>query len=303
MYKITICIPTYKRPVLLKKLILSISECSLNKSLINDINILVVDNDIDLSAKTVVDELKLRFFDKFEIHYFDFPVKGLSNVRNELLRKAIELHPDFIVFIDDDEYPMSEWLNELVEAIIINNGDMVMGPVISVFESRVSKYISCWFERPNHNDNTIINAIATGNLIIKTDTLLKYKIWFDPRFNNTGAEDSYFGQQMFNQGAKAYWAAKAIVYETVTKDRTTLSWLVKRNYNAANTYTYILKLEKQFIKIIKKSIISMLYIIIGFCAFVLLFFPFKLRYWGIIKLSEGIGGVAGLLSLHYNEYR
>jgi succinoglycan biosynthesis protein ExoM len=303
MNKIAICIPTYKRPELLKKLIVSITECNLNKSFISDVNIVIVDNDIDLTARTVVDGLILKFPGKFKIQYFSYPVKGLSGVRNELLRIALELVPDYIAFLDDDEYPSVEWLNELVQTIIANNGDMVMGPVISVFDNRVSKYLSCWFERPDYQNNTILNSIATNNLLIRTESLLKYKIRFDHRFNKTGAEDSYFGYQMMEKGATAFWSSRAVVYETVPEVRTNIRWLIRRYYNGANTYTFILKIGKQYLGLLKKTAISIIYIISGFCSIPIILLPIKRKYWGLLKLSEGIGSIAGLFSIKYYEYK
>lgn len=302
MYKIAICIPTFKRPLMLKKLVQSIIECNLNRTLIKNINIIVVDNDVEKTAESLINELKERFYNSYNIDYFNHPIKGLSNVRNELIKKAWLFNPDFIVFIDDDEYASPEWLNELVGTLSTTNGDMAIGPVISVFESRVSKYISCWFERPIYQSNTKIKSIATGNLIIKTDSLFKNKILFDRRFNKTGAEDLYFGLQMLNKGAIAYWSEKAIVYETVPDSRANLKWLIKRIYNGANTYTNILKLEGRKMELTKKIFISLIYIIAGICAFIFIPFPIKKKYWGIIKLSEGVGGIAGLINIKYYEY-
>src|SRR5690348_15174246 len=111
MYKIAICIPTYKRALLLKKLVLSISKCNIDASLVKDFTLIVVDNDESKTAMPVVNELKeeLEAFAN-KIVYVNYPVKGLSNVRNELIRNALLLKPDFIAFVDDDEYVAPEWL-------------------------------------------------------------------------------------------------------------------------------------------------------------------------------------------------
>lgn len=303
MNNITICIPTYKRPEMLRDLILSIIGCNINKSLIRDVKIVVVDNDISMTAELTMNELNEKYNDTFGISYFSYPVKGLSNVRNELLKKAYLFNPDFVVFIDDDEHVTTEWLNELVKTIITNKGDMVMGPVISSFGNKSSRYISCWIERQNYLNNTRLNFIRTGNLIINVKSLLANNIWFDPRFNSTGGEDSYFGIQMMQKGATIFWASDAIAYETVPDNRANLKWLMKRYYNGANIFTYILKVEKAYTKLIKKVLTSLIYMIAGACATVITPFPMKRKYWGLLKLSEGMGGVAGLFSIKYYEYK
>jgi succinoglycan biosynthesis protein ExoM len=302
MYKIVICIPTFKRPEMLKKLILSILECDFDKSLVSSRSIVIVDNDADLSAEKTVSELVSNEGKGTEISYSGYPVKGLANVRNELLKTGLAMDPDFIVFVDDDEYVTKDWLNELVGTIEANNGDMTMGPVNSVVGNHVPKYISCWLDRADYFNNAKLSFIRTGNLIIRVKSLLERNVWFDPRFNKTGGEDSFFGQQMIKKGATIYWASKAVVCETVPDDRANIRWLFARYYNGANKFAFILKLERNNVKIAKKIVVSLIYILTGFIGLVLIIFPVRKRYWGLLKLSEGLGGIAGFLSLRYNAY-
>jgi glycosyltransferase involved in cell wall biosynthesis len=302
MYKIVICIPTFKRPEMLKKLVLSIMECNTDESLISSKRIVIVDNDVEKSAERTVTELIACEGKGTEVSYSGYPVKGLANVRNELLRIALAREPDFIVFVDDDEYVTVDWLNELVGTIEANNGDLTMGPVNSVVGEDVPKSISCWLDRADYFNNAKLNFIRTGNLIIRVKSLLEMNVWFDPRFNKTGGEDSFFGLQMIKKGATIYWAAKAIVCETVPDDRANLKWLFARYYNGANKFAFILKIERNNTKIAKKIIVSLIYILTGFFGLLLIPFPIRKRYWGLLKLSEGLGGIAGFLSLRYNAY-
>jgi succinoglycan biosynthesis protein ExoM len=303
MYHIVISIPTYKRPLMLKRLITSIIDCKIDKSVIKDINVNIVDNDIDSTAEKTIIELADTFYDSLKLNYYKYTVKGLSNVRNELLRRAIEMKPDFIVFIDDDEYAAPGWLNELVYTIILNNGDMVRGPVIPVLDKKVKKAISYWFERPSYPNNFKMNSVAAGNLIIKLNSMLKYNVWFDNRFNITGSEDTYFGEQMISKGATVYWASNAIVYETIPEERAKLKWLLKRRLRVASTFTFRLKLGRKYFPLIKKTMVSVFYIVSGIVMMILVAAPIKIRYWGIIKFYEGIGGLSGLFNIIKKEYK
>lgn len=303
MFSLAICIPTYKRLLLLKSLIISIITCNIDKSLINSVNIIIVDNDIDKSAEQIENELNGSVNGIYKLHYHNFPRKGLSNVRNELIRNAMLLSPDFLIFIDDDEYVAVDWLNELVKVITRNNGDMAIGPVLSVFNTKISRYISYWFRRPEYPDNTELKYIRTGNLIINTKSILRYGVWFDDRFNRTGSEDTYFGIQMIKKGASVFYAANAVAYEIIPLNRARLKWLMGRRYRAASTVIYIRKLEKDYAGIVKKIISSVFYIISGIIALIIATFPIEKKYWGILKLSEGFGGIAGLINLKYNEYQ
>ncbi len=303
MNKIIIAIPTYKRPEMLKKLLLSIKDCNIDKSIIGEIRIIVVDNDIEKSAEDSVKNLLLESPEIQNVVYHNFSEKGLSKVRNEMLRKAFELNPDFIVFIDDDEFVSKDWLNELVKTIIINNADIARGPAFVVMAEDTPDYISCWFDRENYPNNSELHTLTSGNLIMRRTSLQKFGIWFDNRFNTTGSEDSFFGIQLLKKGAKIFWAAKAIAYETIPEQRTNLDWLMKRNYRVAGTFTYILKVEKENLKLIKKAIVSLAYVLIGLITMILAVLPIKRRYWGIFKLSEGLGGIAGLGNKIYSEYK
>jgi succinoglycan biosynthesis protein ExoM len=302
MYNIVIGIPTYKRPEMLKKLIFSIIDSNIDTSIINDLNVLVIDNDIDRSSEVVVKEIvgKLSFIHK--LIYFNYPVKGLSNVRNELFAQALKFNPDYIVCLDDDEFATTDWLNQLLLTITANNGDIAVGPVIPVFESNISPYISCWFKYHDLPNNIKTEVFETNNFIISTRFLLKHNLKFDMRFNTTGAEDSYFRLAVLKKDAKIYWAAKAIAYETIPEVRAKLLWLIKRNYRGAITYTYILKLEKEYFKILRKCLVNIAYFLSGSIALIAIPFPFKHKYWGIFKVSESIGGFAGLYGIKYHEY-
>ena len=302
MNKIVICIPTYKRPLLLKKLVLSISKNEIDKTIIRPVPILIVDNDSEKSAKVISDELRTISLDGFKVLYYNYPVKGLSNVRNELFKRALKLKPDYIVSIDDDEFVSSRWLNQLLLTIVENKGDIALGPVIPAFEKRTPKYISYWFEEYDFLNNQKVNYYKSGNYIICTKFLIKYNLKFDERFNTSGGEDSYFGLTAMNKGARIYWAKEAIAYEGIPDSRTKTSWLIERSYRGAINFVRRMKLEKQKFKLLKKVIISLFYIIVGVIGIIALLLPIKKRLFGILKLSEGIGGFAGILNIKYDGY-
>ena len=303
MYDLAVCIPTYKRQDMLKKTIMSITQGNLKGSNIRQVDIIVVDNDAERTAEKAVGDLLAVIPKNYRLHYSSFPTKGLANVRNELLERAMQLDPTHIAFIDDDEYASSDWLKELVDTMVRNEADLVVGPVVSVFEHEVPEYTSYWFEKGDHADDSSVKFVASNNLIIRKDFLTESGLRFDKRFNTTGAEDTYFGIQAVQEGARIFWAKKAKVYETVPPKRANLDWLVKRRYRGAITFTYILLLEKKYFQLVKKMVLSFLYLLIGAAGTLLMLFPTKLKYWGVLKVAEGYGGMAGLVNVKYHEYK
>lgn len=303
MNKIVICIPTYKRGDMLRQLIDTISKCMIDKSLIKSINIVVVDNDVEKTAQELITKLKIEYQTFFDLHYHNYSIKGLANVRNELITRAMELNPDFLVFIDDDEYVTENWLVELLKTVIENDGDAARGPVLPKYDNKVSISMEALLERESYANNTLLGHWTTGNLIIRRTSLDKYNVRFDKRFNSTGSEDYFFGRQMAAKGAKIYWAANAITYEIIPEKRTELNWFLKRAYRGAGMYMFVLKLEKDYVKIANKIIISVVYIFVGLFSLILIIFPIRKRFWGIMKIADGIGALTAVFNLHYNEYK
>lgn len=303
MHNVTICIPTYKRQLMLKKLVENIASSSNNNSDLNISKIIITDNDIEKSALSTVDELTTRFSGKLNISYIHCATKGLANVRNELLKEGLKTESDFIAFIDDDEYPDPEWLNKLLETSLKNDADLTTGPKIPVFESKVPEYIACWFKEHEHKNNERVNHIDTGNLLIRTRSLLKNKVWFDTDFNKTGGEDTYFGYEMLKRGSTIYWSGNAIVFETIPEHKSKIRWLFTKHYSFANIYTYIIKKDKDYSKLTKKFLVSLIYIVSGIISLVIIPFPVKYRYWGLLKISSGIGGLTALFGVRYKMYK
>lgn len=302
MYKLVIGIPTYKRPFMLEKLLRSINDSKIDQKYIRDINIIIVDNDIDGSALNIVNKLKDSQGYCYTMAYYNYPVKGLSFVRNRLLKLALELSPDFIVSCDDDQVVSTHWLNNLIQIIVKNKGDIALGPVIPIFESKTPDSVAHWYQRKDFRNNQRVEYFHSGGTIISVRFLLMHNMKYDERFNTTGGEDTYFGLIALKNGANIYWAKEAIIYETVPQDRIGIFWIIKRRYMGAINFVYILKIERENIKILKKTLISVGYIISGSIALLAMLLPIKKRYWGIIKISEGIGGLAGLFNISYDAY-
>lgn len=302
MNQVVIGIPTYKRPMMLEKLILSIYDSRINQDLISTIIIVVVDNDKGRTAESVIRYLKKKCAPPFTLHYFNFAKKGLTHVRNEILKQSLKFNPEYIAFVDDDEYVSKNWLNELVKTMIHMNADMVLGPNLPVFEKEVPEYIARWFYVENFETNTQMELVESNNLLIKAKFLNDHNLRFDTRFDQTGGEDTFFGVQAIQKGARIFWSHNAIVYETIPEKRATLKWVMRRIYRAASTFTYILKLKQSYVMLVRKFFISIIYLGFGICSLVFLPFSGKHKYLGLIKISEAFGGFAGMINIRYKEY-
>jgi len=103
---ICVCICTYKRPNLLKRLLKAL-DLQRTDGLFS-YSIVVVDNDECKSAQPVV--VSFQQETKLEVKYFVEPEQNIALARNKAVENA---RGDFIAFIDDDEFPDAAWLLEL----------------------------------------------------------------------------------------------------------------------------------------------------------------------------------------------
>jgi GT2 family glycosyltransferase len=295
---------------MLEKLVISILSNNLNKSIIDNVFIIIVDNDPDKSAADVFISIEKRnTLRTFKFKYFNLDKPGLANVRNELFRRALENHPDFIISIDDDEYVCRDWLNQLVLTITNTQADIVTGPVIPITENKVTAYIEYlitaithWPIEKHYNDHQRIETFKTGNYIINASVLVQKKLEFDQRFNYRGGEDTYFGLVARKKGATVFWAKYATAYETFTKERTSIMWLLRRKYRGALNFVFILKVESDHYQIIRKFFIGLAHLFVGLIGSILFMIPVKKRLYGLLKLCEGFGTMAGFFNYRLDEY-
>ena len=110
---ISVCICTFKRPHLLKHL-LEVLDHQKTNGLFN-YSIIVVDNDHLKSAMEIVQSFQQR--SKIEVQYCVEPEQNIALARNRAIDNATG---ELIAFIDDDEFPVKDWLLTLFTASLKN---------------------------------------------------------------------------------------------------------------------------------------------------------------------------------------
>lgn len=300
--KITICITTYKRPIALDFLLKKIKILNVKEGYL--VNVLIIDNDENKSAWAIYNMHKKSF--PFPIYYVLEKRRGISYARNSALKHSI-YRSDFIIFIDDDEYPEKEWLNNLLETQKKYNADIVTGPVLSVFEEKPPTWIEQggFFNRRRFKTGTRVEYVATGNVLIKTSILLEQNgYFFDNRYALSGGEDTHFFMRLKKQGYSMYWCDEAIVYEKIPKSRVNIKWLVQRSFRLGNTIAFceieLYPRKKLLVRIIKAFGSIFLGIIQVLFQGV---FDKKYLVKGLQRLARGAGSLAGIFNIRYLEYK
>ncbi|MBN2676182.1 MAG: glycosyltransferase [Alphaproteobacteria bacterium] len=242
--KIVISLPTHKRPYGLQEALESINKIHVPEDL--SVSVLVVDNDPQGSAKKTIESLVKKY--SFKIDYFIERERGLSAVRNRILKEVHVLKADYLAGIDDDEVVKKDWLVLLWNGLKKYKAHVVGGPVISVLPKKSPQwmhYAEVFDPYAKRETGRIVNETGSGNYLLDLHFIRKHGLKFDERFNLIGGGDSEFFSRCFQKGAKIVWVKEALVTEPVPDSRVKLSWILKRYYRIGYGSVFIQK-KKRF---------------------------------------------------------
>jgi len=186
----------------------------------------VADNDAAQSARQVVKDFSVT--SHVHVTYCFESQQNIALARNNALEHA---EGDFIVFIDDDEFPADDWLCHLFKTCLAYGVDGVLGPVKPSFESDPPEWVKKgkFFDRPTFDTGYKVNwdEARTGNVLFKREILNAVDIPFRSEFATAG-EDVDFFRRMMEKGRTFVWCNEAVVHEVVPGSRCTRSYLLKR---------------------------------------------------------------------------
>ena len=278
---ITVCICTYKRPELLAQLLEKLHNQDSEE--LFTISIVVVDNDNEFSAKPIVKQ----FINKGEIEivYSQITGQNFALVRNTAVKKATG---DYIAFIDDDEYPINNWLLLLYQTIQHYQVSGALGPVVPAFQTTPPKWVVrgklCERTRLKTGIYLVWEQTRTGNAMLKREIFNDPDNYFDLKFG-LGGEDVTFFEKLIDKGHQFVWCDEAIVYEEVPEERLKISYFLKRSelrgyityYNYKNTRPWIKNIFvflKSFTVFIIYLFLLPFYLLIGYHRFINLLIRF-----------------------------
>lgn len=297
--KLSLCIPSYRRPERLSRLLLSLTR---QRRLPDEV--VIVDNDAGGSARAAVEAFAGA---PFALRYDIQPVQNISLARN----RSIELASgDWLGFIDDDEYAPPEWLERLVQAARAHEADGVLGPVLPEVPAEAPEWIRrgdfySWTRLPT---GSVVprNRLRFGNLILRAALVRGPQPPFDPHYGLTGGEDGALLSRLAQQGARLIWCDEAVVHEPVVPARLSLRWLLLRalrggqdfaRHSLAGRYGPLRFGRAGFFA---RAALQML----AAGALALLSWPLgrhRAAYW-LLKAAANLGKLSMFWGWHYREY-
>lgn len=302
--KVSICIITCLRSEGLRRLLAGIASQRFTKIPVPDLEVIVVDNDVDQSARSVIQTIDRGF--PYQLRYEVEEQRGIPFARNHSVACASG-DTDFIAFIDDDEVPDVMWLEQLLLTQQIYQADAVVGPVLPKFSHRVHDWIQVgkFFERPRYPSGFELLAAATNNALVKAEVLRQLDFIFDERLALTGGSDWHLFRRLHGMGYKLIWANEALVYEWVPESRTNLRWILQRGYRCGNTEALCeLNLNPSVsvfltfvFKGVRRIVRGLLLVPLSYVQGKHIFFK-NLKY-----ISHSFGMISGVLGTYYEEYQ
>jgi glycosyltransferase involved in cell wall biosynthesis len=221
---ISVCICTFKRPELLERVLTDIAKQE-TRGLFT-YSIVVADNDASRSAEATVSQIAATL--PIAIKYCVEPRQNIARARNQVVANA---DGDYIAFIDDDEWPLADWLFLLFQTTEKFNVAGTLGPVKPSFECPPPAWMirGRFYERPSHPTGYKMHwsETRTGNVLFKKSILPSDELPFRVEYD-TGAEDVDFFRRMSNRGNVFVWCDEAVVEETVPASRCTRTYLLRR---------------------------------------------------------------------------
>jgi succinoglycan biosynthesis protein ExoM len=223
---ITVCICTYKRQEKLAHLLRTLQTQETTNRF--TYSIVVVDNDRSESARSVVETVAAD--SPVAIRYYCEPQQNISLARNRAIKSATS---PFVAMIDDDEFPVADWLLTMYEAIQKYEAAGVLGPVKPVFDEEPPQWVieGRFYDKPRHKTHGTGSVLRwtdtrTSNVLLRRD-ILRDDVMFDPAFGR-GGEDKDFFNRLMEEGRVFVWCEEAPVFEAIPLLRCTRSFMLKR---------------------------------------------------------------------------
>jgi succinoglycan biosynthesis protein ExoM len=220
---ISVCVCTYRRPDLLRRLLEGLRDQETNG--LFTYSIVVADNDQWRSADSLVSDFVAA--SGIPIRYCVEPQQNIALTRNKAIENA---EGDFIAFIDDDEFPTKRWLLTLFEVRKKYSVDGVLGSVKPHFDDEPPRWVidGKFYERPTYPTGFVIDGSKgrTGNVLLKRELFAAGEQPFRPEF--LSGEDQDFFRRMIEKGRVFIWCDEAVAYEVVPPVRWSRAFMLRR---------------------------------------------------------------------------
>lgn len=303
MKNVVIAVITCRRPEWLGRLLDGLLALKCDE----DINprILVVDNDASESSKEVV--ISRQQDEAIPVSYDVEKQQGIVFARNRCVELFHQMNGDYLVFIDDDEWPQQpDWLNRLVSAAGEFNVDVVTSHVISVGEPGTPEWaVDLIYGKNPYKHGQFIDVFYTNNLLLSRRMTEALTPCFDARFAMTGASDYHFALRAKQAGYQCVYIDAPVV-EEFPASRASVKWFCRRGFRSGIGYTRSHVFEESYKTALLRCVaLSGVRVLRGLAKLItgVVTNNKTTRVDGLFRLCSAAGTIAGLFGIQHEEYK
>ena len=263
---ISIIIPTYKRPIYLKKILTFLIFNYLNFKFFE---VIICDSDKSLRNKLIINKFKKKKL--FKISYFNLDRNNHSQKRNLGIKKA---KSNFIIFLDDDCFPEKTFVKDYFRILKKNKSKSIFcGSVLypknknNFIKYRQNRHFIVKNSPPFFREKIEIKNIVTMNMAFNLNNI-NYKKLFNERFNRYGFEDHDFAYWQNKSGVSILKSGPKIIHydlrsyekylqKIVFVGKEGMKYFLKLNFDAAKDTNYYKLETNNYIKFLLKYKLSL----------------------------------------------
>jgi len=233
-----------------EKYVVAICTMGENSNLNRMINLLcrIKERDqVSFDILIVVNSTTLNISSDNTVQVIFEPNKGYAKVRNRALEYVGNRAN--LIFIDDDQIPTLEWLQNLISTHEKFPLDIVVGPVYpshsdeEMRNSYRSQFVQLYRQRQNES---LVRQGPTANMLIPMPQLDLEDVFFDLHFNASGSEDTDFCFRMRSKGYFIRFAKEAWIQEIEKEERFVKRYLNHRKVKDITNYSVVIRRNSSY---------------------------------------------------------
>lgn len=244
---VAVCACTYRRPEGLRALLEGLERQTFAAVQPPVVHVVIVDNEGSGTARQLCEEFKRR--SGTSLTYVYEPQLGIPYARNACLAN-VPAACEFICFIDDDEVPKEDWLDQLLLAQQYTDADAVAGKVVAMFADGTPAWIavggffgaprrSFGLDMPKVQDLQALDRAATNNVMVRAATVRTLNLRFDSAFAFSGGSDTMFFRTLHKHQGRIVFAELAVVYDHIPRAWAALPYMLRDRFRVANNNVLI----------------------------------------------------------------
>ena len=288
-----ICIPTFRRPKMLARLLEAIARLETSAR----VSVVVADNDAENHAGLDLSRQMQAY--RWPLTAVMAEKRGIAEARNVLIGEALKTNCGFIIMIDDDEWPEPGWIDAFLKGAAETGADVLSGSILFGQDGATGGHGDI-----RYPSGPIAMLQGAGNLLIRRGVLEEIDApWFDPAFGLSGGEDREFFVRLERAGKRFAWVDEARAHGDVPETRASLGWRMRRAYSVGNSDMRVLlkygpgpaRMGLELAKILGSLLLSPL------LAAILVASPNR-RLLALQKLCRACGKLSAMAGRRYTEY-